>query len=118
MRPRPHRPAVLLIALLTIASACSTRRDPIRIEEGSLIVENQTAGEWRTVVITVNDHFRGGAPVLAAGSRLAAPLREFHTAFGQPFDRGRMSVTKVEVTATDAAGQPVMLKWNGLRKPN
>ena len=106
----------LLVALATFA-ACSGRRDPVRVEGGTLIVENQTRTDWRDVVITVNDHFRGGAPLLAAGSRMAAPLVQFQTAFGQKFDRGRMSVTKVEVTATDAGGQPVRMQWDGHRKP-
>ena len=45
-----------------------------------------------------------------------APMSQFVTGFGQRFDRGRMSVRKIEVTATDAAGQPVKLEWQpGIR---
>ena len=44
------------------------------MEGDIVVVENQTAQEWRNVVITVNDHFRGGSPTLAPGGRLTAPL--------------------------------------------
>ena len=76
-----------------------------------LTLENQTSKEWRDVLITVNDHFRGGTPKLAAGGRLNAPLRDFQTGFGQKFDRGRMSVFKVVVTAKEPDGKDVRLEW-------
>ena len=43
---------------------------------------------------------------------MAAPLTQFQTAFGQHFDRVSQSVTKIELTATDADGQPVTLAWH------
>jgi hypothetical protein len=98
--------------------ACSGRRDPIVLDEGTLVVENQSKSEWRNVVVTVNDHFRGGTPVLAAGARMTAPLTQFQTAFGQKYSRQTQSVYKVEVTATDASGAPVKLQWNGQRIPH
>ena len=102
--------AAIVIAALLVP-ACSAPRDPIIVDEGMLVLENQTSSEWRNVRITVNHHFRGGVPVLAAGGRMNAPLTQFETGFGQRFDRWRMSVFKVEVTATDAAGKPVTLNW-------
>ena len=42
--------------------------------------------------------------MLLPGSRLTAPLSQFQTAFGQKFDRGRQSVLKVDVTATEPDG--------------
>jgi hypothetical protein len=85
--------------------------DPITVEAGTIAVKNQTGRDWRNVIVTVNDHFHGGAPTLAAGGRLSAPVGQFATAHGQRFDRGRQSVYKVEVKATDAAGEPVRLEW-------
>ena len=98
--------------LLTLAAAaCSAPRDAIIVDEGMITVENQTRVEWRNVRITVNDHFSGGAAALLPGGRLNAPLSQFQTGLGQKFDRGRQSVYKVDVTATDADGKPVTLKW-------
>jgi hypothetical protein len=102
------------IAALTTAitcAACSDARAPIAIQEGQLVVENQTSSEWKNVVITVNDHFRGGAATLEPGGRVHAPLNQLQTGFGHRFDRSRMSVAKVVVTATDASGEPVKLEW-------
>lgn len=108
--------AALVLALPFIAAACSDTRDPITISEGTVTVENQTRHEWRNVMVTVNDHFRGGAPRLAAGGRLTAPLTQFQTAFGQRFSIARQSVFKVEVAAIDDQGQPVTLQWGQSRR--
>ncbi len=101
--------AILLIALA--AGGCSLPKDPILVDEGHVTVENLTSVEWRSVRVTVNDHFVGGVTSLLPGGRLNAPLSQFQTALGQKFDRSRQSVFKVEVSATDASGAPVSLKW-------
>jgi hypothetical protein len=106
-----HATIAATIAIILCATACAPPRDPIIINDGMLVLENQSGREWRNVVITVNDHFRGGARSLAAGGRLNAPLRDFQTGHGQKYDRGRMSVFKVDVTATDSEGTPVKLHW-------
>lgn len=108
--------AAVALTLTLLAAACSPRRDPITIVEGTVSVENQTSREWRNVIVTVNDHFRGGAQRLAPGGRLTAPLRQLQTAFGQRFDTDRQRVFKVEVTATDASGEPVTLQWGDSRR--
>lgn len=100
-----------LVAAVCLHAACSVPRDPIVVDQGTIALENQSSSEWRNVIIRVNDHFTGGAPSLAAGSRLSATLSQFQTTYGQKFDRGRQSVFKVEVTATDAEGKPVTLTW-------
>jgi hypothetical protein len=109
MRTASYR-LVVIAALL--GAACVPRPDPIRVAENTVILENQTSRDWRNVVITVNDHFRGGAAKLAARGRLTAPLSQFQTGFGQRYDIGR-SVFKVEVTATDSSGELVALKYGG-----
>lgn len=109
MLPASYR-LVVIVALL--GAACVPRPDPIQVAESTVIVENQTSRDWRNVVITVNDHFRGGAPRLASRGRLSAPLSQFQTGFGQRYDIAR-SVFKVEVTATDSSGALVTLKYGG-----
>ena len=109
-----RRGACLAIAaLVLLAAACKSARPPVTIQGGVVTVENRTAREWRNVIVTVNDHFRGGTPSLAPGGRLTAPLSGFQTAFGQRFDQARQSVAKIEVAATDADGKPVALSWDG-----
>lgn len=76
-----------------------------------LVLENQTRHEWRNVRVTINDHFTGGVQSLMPGGLMTAPLRDFQTGFGQRFDRGRMSVFKVRVAATDTQGNAVTLAW-------
>ena len=98
------------------AAACSVPRDAITVDGGIVTVENHTSHEWRNVRVTVNHHFNGGAASLPAGGRLAAPVGQFQTGFGQKFDRGRQSVFKVDVTATASDGKPVTLTW-GLDTP-
>ena len=106
-----------LAAMFAATVACSAPRDPILVDEGMITIENQTTSEWRNVRVTVNDHFGGGAPSLAAGGKLMAPLSELQTGLGQKFNRGRQSVFKVEVTATDSDGKAVSLKWGQDLKP-
>ena len=109
----PRLLAKLALAGVLFAGACSDERPPVTIKDNIVVVENQTAREWRNLVVSVNDHFRGGATTLAAGGRMTAPLSGFQTAFGQRFDRTTQSVSKIEVTATDADGRPVALTWAG-----
>jgi hypothetical protein len=105
----------VLAGVLVAAAGCTQPRDPVTVEEGVITVENQTRSEWKNVRIVVNDYFGGGVASLAPGQRLNALLSNMQTGLGQRFDRGRMSVYKVEVTATDAAGAPVKLTWGGDR---
>lgn len=122
---RYHRPMIrgsslvrgAVGAALLLALACSERRDPITLEEGIITVENQTSSEWKDVRLVVNDYFGGGVPSLAPGARMNAVLSNMQTSFGQRYDRGRMSVRKIEVTATDADGKPIKLSWSGVRFP-
>lgn len=98
------------VVLLILSAGCRHRPGPITVDDNVVSVQNQTSRDWRNVVVTVNDHFRGGTPTLAAGSRMAAPLSQFQTAFGQHYDVARQSVSKVEVTAMDSNGEPVKLE--------
>jgi hypothetical protein len=103
-------------ALLLVAAACAAPPDPITVAENMVVVRNLTSRDWRNVVVTVNDHFRGGAARLAAGGRLTAPLSQFQTGFGQRYDLSRQIVYKVEVTATDEKGEAVIVQWGREKK--
>jgi hypothetical protein len=110
-----HLWLALALGVLLFA-ACKSSPGPITVGDNVVAVQNQTTRDWRNVVVTVNDHFRGGAATLPAGSRMAAPLSQFKTAFGQQYDSSRQHVFKIEVTATDANGEPVALTFDPLRR--
>lgn len=93
-----------------LAAGCSDPPPPIEVNDNTISVLNQTSEEWRNVLITVNDHYRGGAPVLKPEGRLSAPVSQFDTGFGQRWVVGTV-VRKVEVTAKTADGTPVTLSW-------
>jgi len=105
-----------LVLALVLCGGCKGRPGPITVADNVVSVQNQTTRDWQNVVITVNDHFRGGAAKMAAGSRMSAPLSQFRTAFGQQYDAGRQHVFKIEVTATDASGEPVKLLFDPNRR--
>jgi hypothetical protein len=115
LRTRRVRYRVIAAACVGLASIVSCRHapDPIRVDRGRLVVENQTDQEWRDVTVTVNAYYRGGAQRLLPSGRLETPLTNFVTGLGQRFNVNRERVRRVEVRATTAAGQPVTLNWAG-----
>lgn len=108
-----HRPYIIVVALALAlgAAACTPDPEPITFKDGTVTVQNVTSAEWRNVMITVNDHYRGGAPSLAPNGRMNAPISQFQTAYGEKYVVARQPVVKIEVTATDANGRPVKLVW-------
>jgi hypothetical protein len=101
------------LAAVLLLTGCGREEEPaIRLHGEWLVVENQTKIEWRDVSVTVNAYYKGVAPRVAPGGRLEAPLAGFVTGFGQRFDTARERITRVEVRATDATGQPVALDWD------
>ena len=111
MLGRPYRWYFAAFGLAVALGACSSPPEPITFSDGTITVENQTSREWRNVLITVNDHYRGGAPSLAARGRMNAPISQFRTAYGEKYVLARQAVVKIEITATDADGNPIKLLW-------
>jgi hypothetical protein len=109
----------VVLAAIAISAWLSFRRSsagsgpPIRVEGARLVVENQTPQSWRDVTVTLNAYYRGVSPALEAGGRLEAPLGSFVSGLGYRFDPSRERVSRVEVRATDTAGKPVALDWEG-----
>lgn len=105
--------AVAVSAWLSFRRSSSSNAPPIRVEGARLVVENQTPQSWRDVSVTLNAYYRGVSPSLEAGGRLEAPLGSFVSGLGYRFNPARERVSRVEVRATDAAGKPVALDWEG-----
>src|SRR5687768_2745733 len=74
--------AAVLLAL-TLAGGCSDPPEPIAVDGNAITIINSTSNDWRNILIVVNDHYRGGAPLLKADGRLNAPASQFDTGFGQ-----------------------------------
>ena len=110
MRMLRLAPRLLAIVALITLSACGKPDPPIAVAEGMVTVINQTDQDWKEVLITVNDHFRGFVPVLKAQGRANAPLSQFTTGHGQRWTMGTY-VKTVDVTAKNADGTDVKLSW-------
>ena len=108
-RPRLAPRLLAVLALITL-SACGKPESPIAVGEGMVTVINQSDQDWKDVLITVNDHFRGFVPVLKAQGRANAPLSQFTTGHGQRWNSGAY-VKTVDVTAKSADGTDVKLTW-------
>jgi len=108
MQRRSYLAAALLA--LSLAIGCSEEQDPVDVDGNAITVLNQTSQDWRNVLIVVNDHYRGGVPVLKANGRLNAPVSQFDTGYGQRWPLGT-PIRKIVVTAQAADGAPVNLSW-------
>jgi hypothetical protein len=103
---------VAALAAALFVSGCRAELPPIRQHGTWIVVENQTKSAWKDVSVTVNAYYRGVSPALSAGGRLEAPLANFVTGLGQRFNTAREHISRVEVRATDASGNPVALDWD------
>jgi hypothetical protein len=101
--------AVLLGSAL--APACREVPDPIQVDGGQLVVQNQTAQEWSSIEIWVNNHYRVQYPRLRAGQRLIVPFDTFVSGWGQRFDRRKQYAQGIELTAKSSDGRDVRLVW-------
>jgi hypothetical protein len=90
---------------------------PIRQRGTWIVVENQTKSPWKNVSVTINAYYRGVSPALGVGGRLEAPLAGFTTGLGQRFNTMKEHISRVEVRATDASGNPVALDWDEAKDP-
>ena len=104
--------AGLAVAGYMLLTPGGSELPPIRQRGAWLVIENQTKSPWRDVSVTLNSYYRGVSPALSAGGRLEAPLASFVTGLGQRFSTTGEHVRRVEVRATDGAGQPVVLDWD------
>ena len=112
-----NRPTVAAaLFCLTLVAGCSDPPPPVSVSEGMVTVLNQTDHDWKEVLITVNDHFRGFVPVLKANGRANAPLAQFTTGHGQRWTQGA-PVRAIDVTAKSADGTDVKLTWGREEKP-
>jgi hypothetical protein len=104
--------ALGVVGWLLFARGEGVELPPIRQRGAWLVIENQSSSPWRDVTVTLNSYYRGVSPTLSPGGRLEAPLASFVTGLGQRFNTSRERIQRVEVRATDAGGNPVVLDWD------
>ena len=97
------------------AAACSTPPERLTLEGRTITIFNDSDEAWKAVEIWVNDHYRVTRDAIVPGERFAVPLESFVAGFGQRFRR-EQHVSGIEVTATDASGDPVRLVWGAGRR--
>lgn len=102
---------LLVVAAALAGAGCSDPPPPITVDGGMVTVHNQTKEDWKEVLVTVNDHFRGFVKELKAEGRMNAPVSQMTTGHGQRWVHGT-SVRKVHVKAESASGSPVELTWD------
>lgn len=105
----------LVLALAACTCACTPPPERLTIENRAVTVLNDSREEWRSVEIWVNHHYRVTREAMEPGERFVVPLETFVAGFGQRFPRAQ-AVTGVEVTATDASGDPVRIIWGEGRR--
>ena len=102
---------VCVAGWLLYQQGCDRRLDDIVIEDGAVIVRNQSPDEWLDVRIWVNEHYAGGARSIPAGGFVREALSRFVAAQGQSFDAPTTPVASVVLLAKTPAGTPVRVVW-------
>lgn len=102
--------AAVLLAALVAASCARTPVDPLQLDRGLLTVTNDSDEAWTNVEIWINQQFRVTVPSIDAHSRFQVPLGSFVEGFGRRFDRGRMPLNSLRLTAKTPGGAPVTVE--------
>jgi len=90
---------------------CDRPLDDIVIDNGAVIVRNQSSDEWLDIRIWVNDHYAGSGRSIPAGGFAREPLSRFVTSRNQKFDPVTIPVASVVVLAKTPAGTAVRVVW-------
>jgi hypothetical protein len=100
--------------LLTMAAAaCSSPKiEPLVLQGNMLTVSNTTDEPWSDVAIWANRYFRAIVPSIPAHSRADLTLDSFVSGYGQRFDRHRIQLTDLKLTAKGPDGKAVELTYD------
>jgi hypothetical protein len=98
-----------------LVGACSPAPERLTLEGRTITVFNDSGEAWKGIEIWVNDHYRVTRDTMLPGERFVVSLESFVAGFGQRF-RSDQRVTGIEVTGTDASGDPVRLVWGTGRR--
>ena len=106
--------SLVLVALVAAWSiwhrGCAEALPDIAVDDGAIVVRNQTAEKWIHVRIWVNDFYSGEASEIAAGGFLRASVVRFVAAQGQTL-KAATPITSVVVLGTTQGGAHVRVVW-------
>ena len=106
----------MLLVLLVLASSCRATPEQLTVQGRTITVFNDSSEAWNSIEVWVNDHYRATRETMAPGERFVMPVDRMTAGFGQRFTSNQQ-ITGIEVTATDASGDPVKIVWgNGRRR--
>src|SRR5688572_5392252 len=92
-----------ILVLLVVGVSCTPEPEPLRIEGGTLSIDNRSDADWQDVEIWLNDHYRVSVTSIPAGSRFDAPLNSFVEGFGRRFDPARQSPSGIELSVREGS---------------
>jgi hypothetical protein len=104
--------AVGLAIVLACAVACSSKPpiQPLVLDGGRLTVNNRSDVEWSKIEIWLNRYFRVTWASLPPGGRLDVQLDSFVSGYGHKFDRRRIQIRDLRLTAVLPDGKPLEIK--------
>jgi hypothetical protein len=89
---------------------CDRPLPDIAIDDGIIVVRNQTAEKWTNVRVWVNDYYSGLAREIPAGGFVREPVGRFVAAQGQTLQPSA-AITSVVALGTTQSGAHVRVVW-------
>lgn len=116
-RPLMRRHLTITLVFVALVAAwfvwqrgCDRALPDIAVDDGAILVRNQTAEPWTNVRIWVNDYYSGTAKEIRAGSFVREPVGRFVAAHGQTL-KSTTPITSVVVLGATRGGAPVRVVW-------
>lgn len=100
----------LIAAWFLWQRGCDRALPDIAVDDGAILVRNQTAENWTGVRVWVNDYYSGTASEIRAGGFVREPIVRFVAAQGQRL-KSTAPITSVVVLGTTTRGTPVRVVW-------
>lgn len=112
---RRHLPITAVFVALAAAwflwqRGCDRALPDIAIDDGAILVRNQTSETWVNVRIWVNEYYSGTASEIRPGGFVRESVTRFTAAQGQTM-KSTMPITAIVVLGTTAKGAPVRIAW-------
>ena len=101
---------VFALVLSTIGCRERPPIEPLKLDGGTLTVDNRSSSDWTSVEIWLNRNHSVRVASIPAGGRQQVPLDAFVAGFGQRFNYKRTQITDLRLKATLPDGTPLEIK--------